>query len=775
MNTHAERSTDVDARDVDAARRAMATKRAKTAARDDDDVVDATRASEEDDGRGVGGDETNDDGCDDGCDDALLVRADAEASYDDLTGAALTGIEARAIEAEKELVAARTAKSPEKGMGGDARETKLDERKFKQLDALLDQTTIYSQFLSEQMDTLEEEEGGASGRSPNGANGKRGTDGKSTTLGKRKKMSEQEELEATKKMLPLMEGGSMRDYQLKGVKWMISLYQNGLNGILADQMGLGKTVQTIGFLSHLRSKGVLGPYLVIGPLSTLSNWVSEFQRWTPSIPVILYHGTKQERAEKRMQHLPTSTPIKPTFPVIVTSYEVVMADRKFLQKYNFKYLVVDEGHRLKNFDCKLIRELKYIPTANKLLLTGTPLQNNLPELWSLLHFLLPDVFSSLSQFQSWFDFADNIGNEDETQADVDKNEQEHRARVVQKLHGILRPFLLRRLKGDVELSLPRKKEILLYAQMVPKQRDFNDALVNKTMQELLQQVAGSGRIPVGHTTVNNLLMQLRKNCNHPDLITGGLDGSIMFPSADELVEQCGKMQLLDRLMKKLRARGHKVLVFSQMTRMLDLLESYCQQRGENVCRIDGSVKQDDRREFIAKFNTDPDYGIFLLSTRAGGLGINLTGGDTVIIYDSDWNPHQDLQAMDRVHRIGQTKPVHVYRLATAKSVEGKMLKKAASKLALEKLVVTGGGFKQEKTDGDRALGAEELMALLKGETAPGDEDLPQSANISDADLDVILDRRDLLGEIPPNPERGVGWEDVEDRSGMSLLGNVSET
>ena len=381
MNTHAERSTDVDARDVDAARRAMATKRAKTAARDDDDVVDATRASEDDDGRGVGGDETNDDGCDDGCYAPLLVRADADASYDDLTGAALTGIEARAIEAEKELVAARTAKSPEKGMGGDARETKLDERKFKQLDALLDQTTIYSQFLSEQMDTLEEEEGGASGRSPNGANGKRGTDGKSTTLGKRKKMSEQEELEATKKMLPLMEGGSMRDYQLKGVKWMISLYQNGLNGILADQMGLGKTVQTIGFLSHLRSKGVLWPYLVIGPLSTLSNWVSEFQRWTPSIPVILYHGTKQERAEKRMQHLPTSTPIKPTFPVIVTSYEVVMADRKFLQKYNFKYLVVDEGHRLKNFDCKLIRELKYIPTANKLLLTGTPLQNNLPELW----------------------------------------------------------------------------------------------------------------------------------------------------------------------------------------------------------------------------------------------------------------------------------------------------------------------------------------------------------------------------------------------------------
>jgi ATP-dependent DNA helicase len=247
-----------------------------------------------------------------------------------------------------------------------------------------------------------------------------------------------------------------------------------------------------------------------------------------------------------------------------------------------------------------------------------------------------------------------------------------------------------------------------------------------------------------------------------------------FPPADELVEQCGKMQILDRLMKKLRSRGHKVLIFSQMTRMLDLLESYFQQRGEIVCRIDGSVKQDDRREFIHRFNTDPSYGIFLLSTRAGGLGINLTGGDTVIIYDSDWNPHQDLQAMDRVHRIGQTKPVHVYRLATAKSVEGKMLKRAASKLALEKLVVTNGQFRQEKGAKESNMSADELIQLLRGETGANDEDLPQSANISEADLDVILDRRDLLGEIPPNPPRGAGWEEIEDRSGMSLLGNVSE-
>ena len=192
-----------------------------------------------------------------------------------------------------------------------------------------------------------------------------------------------------------------------------------------------------------------------------------------------------------------------------------------------------------------------------------------------------------------------------------------------------------------------------------------------------------------------MLMQLRKNCNHPDLISGGLDGSIMFPSAEELVEQCGKFRLLDRLLTKLKERGHKTLIFSQMTRMLDLIESYHEQKGRKVCRIDGSVPWQERKKQMDLFNTDPDYCVFLLSTRAGGLGINLTAADTVIIYDSDWNPHQDMQAMDRCHRIGQTKPVHVLRLATAHSVEGKMLSRANSKLALEKLVITKGNFRQE--------------------------------------------------------------------------------
>lgn len=657
----------------------------------------------------------------------------------------------------------------------------LDEQKFKHLDQLLEKTNMYTEFLSEAMREEQEKEEEEEEEEEEEI----GEDGKPTNATKKRKSGAMKnvksEAERTKELLPEMhETAVLRDYQIKGVKWLISLWSNGLNGILADQMGLGKTIQTIGFLSHLRTKGINGPFLIVGPLSTLSNWMNEFKKFCPNFETVLYHGSKEQRNHLRTTRMPimgASDACDKSFPVIITSFEIAMFDRKFLQKYSFKYLIVDEGHRLKNFDCKLIRELKQIPAGNKLLLTGTPLQNNLPELWSLLHFLLPDVFSSLEQFKGWFDFSAELDNNSGIQQ-ADR-EQEKRAKVISQLHSILKPFLLRRLKGDVEISLPRKKEIILYASMSKTQKSFNDALVDKTIESILQKLAGNNRIPAGSTQLNNILMQLRKNCNHPDLITGGLDGSIQFPSAAELIEQCGKMQLLNRLLTILRKNGHKTLIFSQMTRMLDLLESFFEQRGERVCRIDGSVKQEDRRNAIDMFNTDPAVDIFLLSTRAGGLGINLVAADTVIIYDSDWNPHQDMQAMDRVHRIGQTRPVHVYRLATANSVEGKMLARAASKLKLEKLVISGANLKQgtTKEKSTESMSTEELIALLKGRDLNTglDEDIPQSGVIDDKNLEIITRRKDLTGEQPvPNPEQGVGWENVEDRSGMSLLGNVSK-
>ena len=235
---------------------------------------------------------------------------------------------------------------------------------------------------------------------------------------------------------------------------MIALFENGLNGILADEMGLGKTVQVISFFAYMYEMKVKGPYLIVAPLSTLGNWMAELRRFCPSIPAVLYHGTPAQRVDKRKCILAES---KLGFPVVVTSFEVVMSDRKYLANLDWKYMVVDEGHRLKNLNCRLIRDLKTFKSANRLLLSGTPLQNNLSELWSLLNFLLPDIFDDLSSFQRWFDFAPDTELGDESEA------------ILTKLHSVLRPFLLRRLKMDVDLAIPSKKETLVFCAMTSKQ------------------------------------------------------------------------------------------------------------------------------------------------------------------------------------------------------------------------------------------------------------------------------------------------------------------
>jgi ATP-dependent DNA helicase len=362
-------------------------------------------------------------------------------------------------------------------------------------------------------------------------------------------------------------------------------------------------------------------------------------------------------------------------------------------------------------------------------------------------------------------------------------EAQRRDQVVSKLHDILRPFLLRRLKIDVEHSLPLKKEILLYAQMTPAQRKLNEAMMDKTIGDVLNKMTDGSK---SRAALNNVIMQLRKVCNHPDLITGGLDGDHLFPSADVLVEQCGKMQLLDRMLMKLKAKGHKVLIFSQMTKMLDLLEIFLNDRGHSPCRIDGSIDMDTRRDQIKRFNEDKTTFVFLLSTRAGGLGINLTAADTCIIYDSDWNPHQDMQAMDRCHRIGQTRPVHVYRLATANSVEGRMLAKAASKLMLERLVVSAGGFHEVATEKQPTqLTAEELMEVIRGIPAAAltknkmsDADIAQSGDISEETLERLFDRSDMLkGHVPKAgalPPCGVGYQTLVEPKAGGLLASVGK-
>jgi ATP-dependent DNA helicase len=416
-------------------------------------------------------------------------------------------------------------------------------------------------------------------------------------------------------------------------------------------------------------------------------------------------------------------------------------------------------------NCKLIRQLKTLSTDNKLLLTGTPLQNNLGELWSLLNFLLPDVFHSLENFESWFDFASSVGQEG---ADQEILAREQRNNVISKLHGILKPFLLRRVKSDVETSLPGKMELILYASMTEKQKEINQQLRDKTLASSMKSKGGNPST----ATLNNMLMQMRKNCNHPDLITAPYEGGFMYPSAAELVADCGKMRLLERLLDRLLPRGHKILIFSQMTSMLDLLDSYFDEKKIGCCRIDGSISWQDRQESMKRFNTDPKYKVFLLSTRAGGLGINLTAADTCIIYDSDWNPHQDLQAMDRCHRIGQQKPVLVLRLATSHSVEGKLLRRANSKLMLERLVIKKGAFIDLEEKKNTSLSSEDLMDILKADISL--DDVPQSSEVGDAMLEKILNRDHLCGsgKSLPYSESGPGYEVVQQLDGSGLLKGI---
>ncbi len=290
----------------------------------------------------------------------------------------------------------------------------------------------------------------------------------------------------------LVTGAKMREYQLDGLEWLISLYENGLNGILADEMGLGKTLQTISFLAHLREKGVWGPFLVVAPLSTINNWVLEFERFTPDIPAVMYHGDPEERRNIRDRRLrmPRDKEDKQrqkTFPVVVTSYELIIRDRKWLANFPWKFIVVDEGHRLKNLNCRLIRELKTYRSANRLILSGTPLHNNLAELWSLLNFILPDIFDDLATFETWFDFSDI--HEEEGQSRI--LSKENSSQVITQLHEILKPFLLRRLKVDVETDLPPKKEYLLYAPLTELQKELYNSVVNGEIRRwLLERKTG---------------------------------------------------------------------------------------------------------------------------------------------------------------------------------------------------------------------------------------------------------------------------------------------
>ncbi|XP_062858435.1 chromatin-remodeling ATPase INO80 [Trichomycterus rosablanca] len=763
---------------------------------------------------------------------------------------------------------------------------------------------------------------------------------------------------------PTIFNGKLKAYQLKGMNWLANLYEQGINGILADEMGLGKTVQSIALLAHLAERdNIWGPFLIISPASTLNNWHQEFTRFVPKFKVLPYWGNPHDRKViRKFWSQKTLYTQNAPFHVVITSYQLVVQDVKYFQRVKWQYMVLDEAQALKSSTSVRWKILLQFQCRNRLLLTGTPIQNTMAELWALLHFIMPTLFDSHEEFNEWF--SKDIESHAENKSAIDENQ-------LSRLHMILKPFMLRRIKKDVENELSDKIEILTYCQLTSRQRLLYQALKNKiSIEDLLQSSMGTAQ--QSHSTTSslmNLVMQFRKVCNHPDLferqetrspfhmslkpfvmpkflIRHGLlhtcsqarskllqvllspfsphhiqqslfhrnsddegscfsflrfidvspaemsnamlqgtlarwlalylsfkhahrlhhrrlwgeeedgerngpgthfltnrdlilwpdrptafpnvfnstvlkelvftgqhpgllthsdvlihsrrssspvfrscqptqppkflftatprvtavpverfcpdrsadyewrqfrDGGslsakrcflfgspelalswaarahffrpvnpgglmalhprhgwsfIRIPDKESLITESGKLHTLDLLLTRLKTQGHRVLIYSQMTRMIDLLEEYMVYRKHTYMRLDGSSKISERRDMVADFQSRTDIFVFLLSTRAGGLGINLTAADTVIFYDSDWNPTVDQQAMDRAHRLGQTKQVTVYRLICKGSIEERILQRAKEKSEIQRMVISGGNFKPD------TLKPKEVVSLL---------------------------------------------------------------
>ncbi|MCJ1420814.1 swr1 complex component [Xylographa parallela] len=767
--------------------------------------------------------------------------------------------------------------------------------------------------------------------------------------------------------VPSLLRGTLREYQHYGLDWLAGLYSNGTNGILADEMGLGKTIQTISLLAHLAVEHEdWGPHLIIVPTSVMLNWEMEFKKFLPGFKILTYYGTQEERKQKRKGWLDNDK-----WNVCITSYQLVLQDQQTFKRRAWHYLVLDEAHNIKNFRSQRWQTLLTFRTQGRLLLTGTPLQNNLTELWSLLFFLMPSDstdtgiagFAGLQDFTSWFKKpVDQILEQGRETMDDEAKELVHR------LHGVLRPFLLRRLKADVEKQMPGKYEHVVYCKLSKRQRYLYDGFMSRTQT---RETLAHGN----YLSIINCLMQLRKVCNHPDLfetrqivtsfamqksavadfeikellvrrrllqrdimqevnldvvnlLPGAngpvsaletiqnsrlgalgrlrqlvnqqfgrilpnmqLDGttvdstlafmennarssaledlrhcayltslksqrrplyshglmeqlrfgvkqlptsptpqrkmqllewysnispvmedivltlpqrsemmknivqkfacitpavvapevnsltlsprgidvvrqakqmcpedafhearmrlSIAFPDKRLLQYDCGKLQRLDTLLRTLQAGGHRALIFTQMTKVLDILEQFLNIHGHRYLRLDGATKIEQRQILTDRFNNDDRILAFILSSRSGGLGINLTGADTVIFYDLDWNPAMDKQCQDRCHRIGQTRDVHIYRFVSEHTIEANILRKANQKRMLDDVVIQEGDFTTDyfnkpdvkDTDEDESLGEGDAEASAAMDRVLGAG--PGHGKLSTRIFDQAEDKEDI--------------------------------
>ncbi|XP_026854693.2 chromodomain-helicase-DNA-binding protein 1-like isoform X2 [Electrophorus electricus] len=503
-----------------------------------------------------------------------------------------------------------------------------------------------------------------------------------------------------------LEGIKLRSYQLHGVRWLAQCLCNLEGCILGDEMGLGKTCQTISLLVYAQGcLGMKGPFLVLCPLSVMENWSQELERLCPRLSVVFYTGDKERRAELQSDLMEDTH-----FHILLTTYEICLKDAKTLKRWNWSILVVDEAHRLKNQKSLLYQTLSEFSVGFRLLLTGTPIQNNLQEVYSLLSFIQPSIFPC----DATEDFV-------RTYADV---QAQHT--LAEELHQVLQPFLLRRVKAEVAADLPKKMELLVYHGMSALQKKYYKAILMKDLDAF-------GSDQTNKTRLLNILMQLRKCVNHPYLFDGVEPEP--FEIGEHLVEASGKLSLLDTMLAYLLEGGHRILLFSQMTRMLDIMQDYLEYRGYSYERLDGSVRGEERNLAIKNFSTK-DVFIFLLSTKAGGVGMNLTAADTVIFMDSDFNPQNDLQAAARAHRIGQTRAVKVIRLLGRDTVEEIIYSRAMSKLRLTSTVVEEGRFSLLEQPQGPAVTAMQLSDILKF----GVDKLlsTEESSVQNVDLKLIL-------------------------------------
>lgn len=507
----------------------------------------------------------------------------------------------------------------------------------------------------------------------------------------------------------------LRPYQVQALNWLLFAYQTHKNTILADEMGLGKTVMCIALLNDIvRKYGVPGPFLVVAPLGTLPNWKREFENWT-DINCVMFHGSRQERSVIKRFEIFYDPPHQNVTKcqVILTNVETVNKELELIQSINWHFVIIDEAHRLKNMHSKIYRYMYSLRMEHILLMTGTPIQNNIDEIFALLHFIAPNQFPSLEEFKA-------------------KHHNIESAEDVKSLKAALKPYMLRRKKKDVEASIAAKEETIVEVELTRTQKFYYRLLIDRKSEELTKKYQKISEL-------QNLAMQLRKVCNHPFLLPE-VEKEIVKDGQDPLkvmIESSGKLVFVDKLLAKLAPTGEKVLIFSQMVRVLDILEDFLNFRGYKFERLDGQVQGQFRQASIDRFNDkESEVFVFLLCTKAGGVGLNLTAASTVIIYDSDWNPQNDIQAQARCHRIGQTHDVQVYRLITRGTYESEMFERASMKLGLDQAIL------DSKTDNLSNMNVKEIETLIKkGAYYIFNEDETETDKFITEDIDEILQHR----------------------------------